>query len=77
MKTATSPAVTALDGDGYEAAFQANTGFLWVAPNGAGQNTELGMLTGHQPGHLHPALNQSPRRAGRSRPGNALHRRPT
>jgi hypothetical protein len=49
MKAATSPAITALDGDGYETAFQANTGFLWVAPNGAGQNTELGMLTGTSP----------------------------
>ena len=28
---------------------QANTGFLWVAPNGTGQNTELGMLTGTSP----------------------------
>ncbi len=67
MKTGTSPAITALDGDGYEAAFQASTGFLWVVPNGTGQNTELGMLAKHQPRHLHPALNQPPRRAGRSR----------
>jgi hypothetical protein len=49
MKTATSPAITALPGDGYEAAFQANTGLLWVAPNGIGQNTGLGMLTATSP----------------------------
>ena len=61
MKTATSPAITALDGDGYEAAFQANTGFLWVVPNGAGQNTELGMLAGTSPAISVQPWNRPPR----------------
>ena len=49
MEAGTSPAITALPGGGYEAAFQANTGLLWVAPNGTGQNTGLGMLTATGP----------------------------
>ena len=49
MKAGTSPAITALPGGGYEAAFQANTGHLWVVQNGAGQDLGLGMKAGTSP----------------------------
>ena len=49
MKAGTSPAITGLAGGGYEAAFQANTGLLWVVPNGVGQSVGLGMLKGTSP----------------------------
>src|SRR5580700_7594166 len=49
MKPGTSPAITALPSGGYEAAFQANTGHLWVVRNGVGQDLGLGMKTATSP----------------------------
>jgi hypothetical protein len=49
MRAGTSPAIACLAGGGYEAAFQANTGRLWVVHNGVGHSLGLGMMRGTSP----------------------------
>jgi peptidoglycan/xylan/chitin deacetylase (PgdA/CDA1 family) len=49
MKAGTSPAITALPGGGFEAAFQANTGTLWTVGSAATKNWSLGMKAGTSP----------------------------
>lgn len=50
MAEDTSPAIAALTTSGYEIAFQANTGDLWlVSPSGTATDTKLGMKAGTSP----------------------------
>ena len=49
MKAGTSPAIATLSGGGYEAAFQANTGVLWIVANGVGHNLGLAMAPATSP----------------------------
>jgi hypothetical protein len=48
-------AVPSASASGYAAAFQANTGDLWVVRNGAGRNLRLGMRPGTSPAVAGPA----------------------
>jgi hypothetical protein len=57
---------------GYEAAFQANTGKLWVVHNGVGRNLGLAMKAGTRPPSpacRSGAITHDHDRVGRSRPG--------
>jgi hypothetical protein len=50
MMSGTSPSITALSGGGFEAAFQVNTGMLWVySPANGWTNLFLGMMSGTSP----------------------------
>jgi hypothetical protein len=49
--SSTSPAIKALSGSSYEAAFQANTGYLFMysSATGTGLDTQQGMASGTSP----------------------------
>ena len=49
MREATSPAIAALAGGGFEVAFQANTGSLWTVGNAGNTDWGLGMMAGTSP----------------------------
>jgi hypothetical protein len=49
MRAGTSPSIAALRGGGWECAFQANTGNLWVIGNDDRGNMQLGMQAGTSP----------------------------
>ncbi|HSX47704.1 MAG TPA: hypothetical protein VLF63_02930, partial [Patescibacteria group bacterium] len=49
MMPGTSPSITLLSNGGYEVAFQANDGNLWITGSAGTQNMGLGMMAGTIP----------------------------
>jgi hypothetical protein len=49
MKPGTSPSITAMPNGGWEAAFQANDGSLWVVGSSDNRALGLGMAAGTSP----------------------------